>query len=87
MSMTYYAVTDDPNELAHWGILGMKWGVRRTPEQLGHPRHTGSKRPRSAAYKKAQSKLGRMMKSGIKKAEAHWKEYNCPKAKEERVMK
>jgi len=82
MSMTYYAVTDDPNELTHWGIKGMKWGVRHDK-----PRHTGSSRKRSAAYKKAQSKLSKMMKSGIKKAEAHWKAYNSPKAKEERFMK
>lgn len=81
MSMTYYAVTDDPNELTHWGIKGMKWGVRHDK-----PRHTGSSRKRSAAYKKAQSKLSKMMKSGIKKAEAHWKAYNSPQAKEERFM-
>lgn len=24
------------NELYHYGVLGMHWGVRRTPEQLGH---------------------------------------------------
>lgn len=74
--MKYYAVTEDPNEMMHWGIKGMKWGVRHDK-----PRHPGSGRKRSAAYKKAQSKLGKMMKSGIKKAEASWKTYNSPEAK------
>lgn len=82
--MKYYAVTDDPNELVHWGIKGMKWGVRRTDAQLGHPRHTGSKRPRSAAYKRAQNKLSAAMRNGIQKVETKWKVYNSPAQKYER---
>lgn len=85
--MKYYAVTDDPNELAHWGIKGMKWGVRRTDAQLGHPRHTGSKRPRSAAYKRASAKLSASMRNGIQKVETKWKVYNSPENKALRAYK
>lgn len=35
--------------LEHYGILGMKWGVRRTPEQLGHREATRIKYNRAAA--------------------------------------
>lgn len=28
------------NELKHYGVKGMKWGIRRTPEQLGRARKT-----------------------------------------------
>lgn len=43
--MKYYAVTDDPNELLHYGRLGMKWGQHIF---VG---------PKSLSYKKAENKL------------------------------
>lgn len=39
---------DKNSSLEHHGIKGQKWGIRRTPEQLGHkstPRHTGKDKP------------------------------------------
>ena len=40
--------------LAHYGIKGMKWGVRRTPAQLGH--ETGRKKTSNRSIKRQRKK-------------------------------
>lgn len=47
------------DELIHYGVKGMKWGVRRTPEQLGHKKsETSKKKSLSSLFgkKKSESK-------------------------------
>lgn len=44
--MKYYAVTEDPRELYHYGVKGMKWG-----------QHLFGDKPKSPAYKRATQKL------------------------------
>lgn len=47
----------EENELEHFGIKGMKWGVRRTPEELGHRKaQKASKRAARAEKVKATAK-------------------------------
>lgn len=50
--MKYYAVTEDPNELFHYGRLGMKWG-----------QHIFGDKPKSPGYKQALGKLRASTKS------------------------
>lgn len=46
----------DNNELYHFGIKGMKWGIRRTPIQLGHTTKNKNqqKNDKQALIKKAR---------------------------------
>lgn len=39
--------------IQHYGILGMRWGVRRTPEQLGHKRKAKNKAKTKISKSKA----------------------------------
>lgn len=64
--MKYYAVTNDPNELMHYGRLGMKWG-----------QHIFAK-PKSAGYKRAVSKLSKSMRNGIARKHVSWKKNPSP---------
>lgn len=40
------------SELSHHGVKGMKWGVRKTPEQLGH---TPAEKQEHGDYKKVKN--------------------------------
>ena len=73
--MKYYAVTDDPNELMHYGVKGMKWG-----------QHIFGKE-RSTAFKKAATKLRASMKSGIKKTNANLQKASVNRAAKKEAKK
>lgn len=63
------------NELAHFGVLGMKWGVRRTETQLG--KSSGDKSISNKDSKKAAKQLKKSQKKWDKNYNANWlKAYN-----------
>lgn len=48
------------NSIHHYGIKGMKWGVRRTPSQLGHK--PAKKKISEMSDNELQQKINRMLK-------------------------
>ena len=57
----------DNNELMHYGVPGMKWGVKRTPAQLGRKKTSSSKS--LFGKKKSKSKAKAKTKSESSKEE------------------
>lgn len=57
--MAKWRVVSNDSEFTHYGVLGMKWGVRRTPEQLGHRTiKAGTKMYRTSASSDESDKTG-----------------------------
>ena len=67
-------------ELYHFGVKGMKWGVRRTPEQLGHKKF---KKKVRAAMDRAQVKLDEHKKRRAEEAEVR----KAERAKQAQIRK
>lgn len=93
MHQMKWRAIEQPDELDVWhhGIKGMKWGVRRTPEQLGYK--TSKKKVkwtfktpaqrREEAYQKKVAQLSKQEEAMTKKEEIRSRENALKRRKEE----
>ena len=80
-----------PTVIKHYGVKGMKWGVRRTPEQLGHKKKvannskndilktTSPNHKESSLTKQKSSSLRKGIRSLEKRIQEHETKISNPK--------
>lgn len=86
-----YALTIDSDYLEHYGVKGMKWGIRRTPAQLGYkasPKHrdvVGRKQYAKARVEKSTNRLSTKYKKRLSKEEERFSKSNKDELAKDRL--